>query len=101
MAIISSMFMENLSSQSAYFFEFLLGGSHVARRMFRDPRIVVGLMAVWTLLLIAWLCSNGKVGGYNSVAGGRVTSRRAGQGMGGSGSPVVPGGGAPTGDRAV
>jgi hypothetical protein len=27
-------------------------------------------------------------------AGGRVTSRRAGQGMGGSGSPVVPGGGA-------
>jgi hypothetical protein len=22
--------------------------------MFRDPRIVVGLMAVWTLLLIAW-----------------------------------------------
>ena len=22
--------------------------------MFRDPRIVLGLMAVWTLLLIAW-----------------------------------------------
>jgi hypothetical protein len=52
--IISSMFMENLFSQSAYFFEFVLGGSHVARGMFRDPRIVVGLMAVWTLLLIAW-----------------------------------------------
>jgi hypothetical protein len=52
--IISSMFMENLFSESAYFFEFLLGGSHVARGMFRDPRIVVGLMAVWTLLLIAW-----------------------------------------------
>ena len=32
------MFMENLFSQSAYFFEFLLGGSHVARGMFRDPR---------------------------------------------------------------
>jgi hypothetical protein len=22
--------------------------------MFRDPRIVLGLMAVWTLLLIVW-----------------------------------------------
>jgi hypothetical protein len=37
-----------------HFFEFLLGDSHVARGMFRDPRIVLGLMAVWTLLLIAW-----------------------------------------------
>ena len=52
--IISSMFMENLFSQSAYFFEFLLRGSHVASGMFRDPKIVVGLMAFWTLLLIAW-----------------------------------------------
>jgi hypothetical protein len=24
------------------------------RGMFRDPKIVVGLMAFWTLLLIAW-----------------------------------------------
>ena len=24
------------------------------RAMLRDPRIVLGLMAVWTLLLIAW-----------------------------------------------
>jgi hypothetical protein len=54
MPIISSMFMENLFSQSAYFFEFLLRGSHVASGMFRDPKIVVGLMAFWTLLLIAW-----------------------------------------------
>jgi hypothetical protein len=46
--------MENLFSWSAYFFEFLLGDSHAVRGMFRDPRIVLGLMAVWTLLLIAW-----------------------------------------------
>jgi hypothetical protein len=41
------MFMENLFSQSAYFFEFLLGGSHVARGMFRDPKIVLGLMGFY------------------------------------------------------
>jgi len=48
------MFMDNLFSQSAFFFEVLLRGSHVASGMFRDPKIVVGLMAFWTLLLIAW-----------------------------------------------
>jgi hypothetical protein len=55
------MFMENLFSQSAYFFEFLLRGSHVASGMFRDPKIVVGLMAFWTLLLIAWIMARARV----------------------------------------